>query len=172
MECSNNQAQLHTHISVPYWSPDVWLGLELLRDIQFRCLPNWKWAWQPQIFGCASHASGWTPLSKFLNLSLLRVNLPKWNSVCHCLWCTSASERRKMLTSLSVLSKFLKFHQQEMVTMCGYKVCSAQPEHETNSSYCSKLLFYYLEFVWHFNMYSWVRLCWESENQLEFGWGL
>ena len=34
--CSNNiQAQLHTHISVPYWSPDVWLGLELLRDIQF-----------------------------------------------------------------------------------------------------------------------------------------
>ena len=34
--CSNNnQAQLHTHVSVPYWSPDVWLGLELLRDIQF-----------------------------------------------------------------------------------------------------------------------------------------
>ena len=29
------QAQLHTHISVPYWSPDIWLGLELLRDIQF-----------------------------------------------------------------------------------------------------------------------------------------
>ena len=34
--CSNNnQAQLHTHVSAPYWSPDVWLGLELLRDIQF-----------------------------------------------------------------------------------------------------------------------------------------
>ena len=34
--CSNNnQAQIHTHVSVPYWSPDVWLGLELLRDIQF-----------------------------------------------------------------------------------------------------------------------------------------
>ena len=34
--CSNNnQAQLHTHVSVPYWSPDVWLGLELLQDIQF-----------------------------------------------------------------------------------------------------------------------------------------
>ena len=26
-----------------------------------------------------------------------------------------------MLASLSILSKFLKFHQQEMVTMCGYK---------------------------------------------------
>ena len=41
--CSNNnQAQLHTHVSVPYWSPDVWLGLELLRDIQFgpRGLPR------------------------------------------------------------------------------------------------------------------------------------
>ena len=35
--CSNNnQAQLHTRISIPYWSPDVWLGLQLLRDIQFR----------------------------------------------------------------------------------------------------------------------------------------
>ena len=34
--CSNNnEAQLHTHVSVPYWSPDVWLGLELLWDIQF-----------------------------------------------------------------------------------------------------------------------------------------
>jgi len=33
--CSNNnQAQLHTHVSVPYWSPDVWLGLELLWGIQ------------------------------------------------------------------------------------------------------------------------------------------
>ena len=26
-----------------------------------------------QIFGCASHASGWTPLSKFLNLPLSRI---------------------------------------------------------------------------------------------------
>jgi len=25
----NNQAQSHTHVSVCYWSPDVWLGLEL-----------------------------------------------------------------------------------------------------------------------------------------------
>jgi len=33
--CSNNQAQLHTHVSVPYWSPDVCVGLELLCDIQF-----------------------------------------------------------------------------------------------------------------------------------------
>ena len=34
--CSNdNQAHLHTHVSVPYLSPDVCLGLELLRDIQF-----------------------------------------------------------------------------------------------------------------------------------------
>ena len=34
--CSNNnQAQLHTHVLVPYWYPDIWLGLELLRDIQF-----------------------------------------------------------------------------------------------------------------------------------------
>jgi len=23
----------HTHISVRYWSPDIWLGLELLRGI-------------------------------------------------------------------------------------------------------------------------------------------
>ena len=37
MACSNNnQAQLHAHVSVlPYWPPDVWLGLYLLRDIQF-----------------------------------------------------------------------------------------------------------------------------------------
>ena len=62
-------AQLHTHVSVPYWSPDVWLGLELLRDIQFGlpailnnslasyrsvatiitcALTCRKWAWQPQ----------------------------------------------------------------------------------------------------------------------------
>ena len=24
---NNNQAQLHTHVPVPYWSPDVWLSL-------------------------------------------------------------------------------------------------------------------------------------------------
>ena len=67
--CSNNnQAQLHTHISVPYWSPDVCLGLELLPDIQFglpaillartmtiiTCVINAftsrKWAWQPKNF--------------------------------------------------------------------------------------------------------------------------
>ena len=27
--------QQHTHVPVPYWSPDICLGLELLRDIQF-----------------------------------------------------------------------------------------------------------------------------------------
>ena len=51
VECSNNnQAQLHTHVSVPYWSPDDWLSLELLRDIQFGRLRDQKWAWQPQNF--------------------------------------------------------------------------------------------------------------------------
>ena len=75
MACgNNNQAQLHTHISVPFWSPDVWLGLELLRGIQFRlpailnnslasyqsvatiitCVMNaarhWKWVWPPKNF--------------------------------------------------------------------------------------------------------------------------
>ena len=68
--CSkNNQAQLHTHVSVPYWSPNVWLGLELLRDVQFglsailnnslattiitRAIYAFtcrKWAWQPKHF--------------------------------------------------------------------------------------------------------------------------
>ena len=33
--CSNNNQAQFTHVSVPYWSPDVWLGLELLWDIQF-----------------------------------------------------------------------------------------------------------------------------------------
>ena len=28
--------QLHTHVSARYWSLDVWLGLDLLWDIQFR----------------------------------------------------------------------------------------------------------------------------------------
>ena len=98
--CSNNnQAQLYTHVSVPYWSPDIWLGLELLRDIQFglpAILNNSLASYQsvvmyvgnnyvchecihvtgiergnPTIFGCALRASGWTPLSKFLNLPLL-----------------------------------------------------------------------------------------------------
>ena len=27
----------------------------------------WAWVWQPKIFGYASRASGWTPISKFLN---------------------------------------------------------------------------------------------------------
>ena len=61
--------QLHTHISVPYWSPDVCLGLKLLRDIQFgltaflknsvasydnKCHEQFtcrKWAWQLNIWG-------------------------------------------------------------------------------------------------------------------------
>ena len=51
VECSNNnQAQLHTHISAPYWSPDAWLDLELLQDIQFGRLRDRKWAWYPKIF--------------------------------------------------------------------------------------------------------------------------
>ena len=32
--CSNNnQAQLHTHVSVPYWSPDIWLGRASVYEI-------------------------------------------------------------------------------------------------------------------------------------------
>ena len=80
--CSNNnQAQLHSHVSVLYWSPDVWLGLELLWVIQFglpAILNNSLASYQsvavtrsgrgnPKIFLCALCASGWTPLSKFLN---------------------------------------------------------------------------------------------------------
>ena len=102
--CSNNnQAQLHTHVSVSYRSPDVWLGLELLWDIQLglpailnNSLASYqpvttiitcvtialiyrKWAWQFKIFGCASCAHGWTPLSKFLDLSLWSTfYLPCW----------------------------------------------------------------------------------------------
>ena len=72
MECSNNnQAQLHTHVSVPYWSPDVWLGLEMLWDIQFGHLRAGSGCGNPKIVGCASRTCGWTPLSKFLNLPLL-----------------------------------------------------------------------------------------------------
>ena len=49
--CGNNSlAQLHTHISVSYWSPDVWLGLELLWDIQFELLHDRKWVCQPKNF--------------------------------------------------------------------------------------------------------------------------
>ena len=60
--CSNNnQAQLHTHESVRYWSPDVWPGLELLRNIQFGLLACRKWARQPKIFRRASRASSWNP---------------------------------------------------------------------------------------------------------------
>ena len=57
VECSNNnQAQLHTHVSVPYWPPDDWLGLELFRDIQFGRLRDQKWAWQPPKFSPALRA--------------------------------------------------------------------------------------------------------------------
>ena len=94
---NNNQAQLHTYISVPYWSPDVWLGLELLWDIQFglpAILKNSIASYQsrvnnyvcmchecihmsgsgrgnPNIFRCASCANGWIPISKFLNPLLI-----------------------------------------------------------------------------------------------------
>jgi len=97
--CSNNnQAQLCSCVSIPYWSLDVWLGLELLRDIQFglpailnnslasyqsvatiitslTCVVN-VLTWQEvgvavqKIFGCTSCINGWTPLSKFLDLPL------------------------------------------------------------------------------------------------------
>ena len=67
--CSNNnQAQLHTRVSVPYWYLDVWLGLELLWDIHVG-LPailnnslasgsDWKWAWQPK-FSLMRFARQW-----------------------------------------------------------------------------------------------------------------
>jgi len=72
--CSNNNQAQFTRVSVPYWSPDVWLGLELLRDIQLglpvilnnslasyqsvatiiTCVTNAlidrKWAWQSNNF--------------------------------------------------------------------------------------------------------------------------
>ena len=100
--CSNNhQAQLHTHISVPYWSPDICLGLQLLRDIQFGLLANFSLAsydnnhvsWNAftwpevgvatqKIFGHTLHASGWNPFSKFLNPPLHTVViLPEENSL-------------------------------------------------------------------------------------------
>ena len=77
VECSNNnQAQLHTHVSVPYCSPDDWLGLELLWDIQFGLQRDESGRGNPKIFGHASRASGWTPLSKFLNPPLNTTNNP------------------------------------------------------------------------------------------------
>ena len=57
--CSSNQAQLHTHVSVPYWSPDVWLGLELLLDIQFG-LPTW-----PEVGVAIQNFSDWTPTAYY-----------------------------------------------------------------------------------------------------------
>ena len=55
--CSNNSlTHLHTHVSVPYRSPDAWLCLELLQDIQFGLLRDRKWAWQPKNFQvCFAH---------------------------------------------------------------------------------------------------------------------
>ena len=85
--CSNNnQAQLHTQVSVSYWSPDVWLSLELLRDIQFglaailnnslasydnnyvchECISMTRsGGGNPKIFGCALCASGLNPFLNF-----------------------------------------------------------------------------------------------------------
>ena len=80
----------HSHISSPYWSPDVCLGIELLQDIQFG-LPAIFISYSynnngvcheciyvigsghgiPKIFRCTSRASGWTSLSKFLNPPLI-----------------------------------------------------------------------------------------------------
>ena len=68
--CSNNnQTQLHTHVSVPYWSPDVWLALELLRDIQFGHLRDRKWAWQPPNFQLR-FARQWLNQPPFLNFEI------------------------------------------------------------------------------------------------------
>jgi len=94
--CSNNnQAQLHTHVPVPYWSPDVWLGLELLRGIQLglpailnnllatyqsvatiimlvmNALTYRKWAWLPKNFRVRS-VRQWLKLTEppFLNFSI------------------------------------------------------------------------------------------------------
>ena len=99
MACSNNQAQLHAHVSVTYWSPDIWLGLDLLPDVQLglpailncslasyqsiatiitcMCVMNAHinmpevGVATPNFVGCVSCASGWTPLSKFLDPPLL-----------------------------------------------------------------------------------------------------
>ena len=66
MACSNNnQAQLHTHVSIPYWSPDIWLGLELLQGIQFglpAILNNSLASYQSvaTIITCVMNALMWT----------------------------------------------------------------------------------------------------------------
>ena len=72
VECSNNnQAQLNTHVSVSYWSPDDWLGLELLRDIQFGHLRDRKWVCQPPNFRLCFACQWLNPFSKFLNPPLI-----------------------------------------------------------------------------------------------------
>ena len=53
--------KLHTHVSVPYWSPDIWLGPELLRDVQFG-LPAW-----PKVGVATQKFAGANPPSEFLN---------------------------------------------------------------------------------------------------------
>ena len=40
--------KLYTHISVPYWSPDIWLGLECFEIFSLDFQRNRKWAWQPK----------------------------------------------------------------------------------------------------------------------------
>jgi len=85
----NNQAQLHTHISVPYRFPDVWLGLELLQDIQFG-LPavlnrDWKWTRQPKIFRMHFGRQWLNPpfwISKSATVSQL---MQRSSSLCSCL---------------------------------------------------------------------------------------
>ena len=102
---NNNQAQL----SVSYWSPDIWLGLELLWDIQFGLPAIWiirsdnnyvcreyihitgSGRGNPIIFGCTSRTSGWT---KFLNPPLMYVtNLVQMTCLFRCipLQCTKNS---------------------------------------------------------------------------------
>ena len=91
--CSSNQAQLHTHVSVLYWSPDVWLGLELLLDIQIG-LPTW-----PEVGMAIQNFSDWTPLSKFLNPPL---NAPHIYSV-SCTVTIKDSPKRSLITLVPVL---------------------------------------------------------------------
>ena len=76
--------------TVPFWSPDVWLGLEMLRDIQFelpcsyfkqltiitRALTFGSGRGNPKIFGCALCTRSWTPLSKFLDPPLAIIWVP------------------------------------------------------------------------------------------------
>ena len=64
--CSdNNQAQLHTHLSAPYWSP----CRRFTRPRVASRYSVWMFTW-PRA-SVASHTSGWTPLSKFLNPPLV-----------------------------------------------------------------------------------------------------